>query len=127
MTGVQISPAWIPGGYEVSANESNGVTLTIVFTCANPAMELNSVWHSHSGPGPVHLSMFLVNKSDKVVTVYGQESLDVCVTGPGKGTDTSIWYIKDDGSLPDATGVYQDLLAENYRKDISFSEGEDYN
>ena len=36
------------------------------------------------GPGPVHLSMFIVNKSDKAVTIYEQESIDVRVSGPGK-------------------------------------------
>ncbi len=68
--------------------------------------------------------MFIANKSNKVVTIYEQESLDVRVAGPGK--DTSVWYIRDDGAVPDATGVYRDPLAENYRKELGISEGEDY-
>ena len=33
---------------------------------------------------------------------------------------------RDDGAVPDSIGVYHDLLAENYRKEIDISEGEDY-
>ncbi len=68
--------------------------------------------------------MFIVNKSDKTVTIYEQESVDARVSGPGR--DTSVWYIRDDGSIPDRVGVYHDSLAENYRKEIGISEAEDY-
>ena len=44
-------------------DRSEGVKLTIVFTCASPAMELRSVWQAYEGPGPVHHSMFIANKS----------------------------------------------------------------
>ena len=87
-------------------------------------MELRTVWQAHEGPGPVHLAMFIVNKSDKVVTIYEQESLDVCVSGPGK--NTSVCYINDDGAAPDRIGVYHDLLRPDYRKELRFSEDQDY-
>ena len=122
VAGTQITPAWTYS--KGTVDKSDGVRLTIVFTCANPALELRSVWQANEGPGPVHLSMFIVSKSDKVVTIYEQESLDVRVAGPGR--DTSAWYIRDDGAIPDATGVYHDVLAGNYRKHIDISEGEDY-
>jgi len=122
VAGSRITPAWTYS--KGTVDKSDGVRLTVVFTCANPALELKSVWQAHEGPGPVHLSMFIVNRSDKVVTIYEQESLDVRVSGPGR--DTSVWYIRDDGAVPDATGVYHDALAENYRKHIGISEGEDY-
>ena len=122
LAGERITPAWTFSKGIVDSSE--GIQVTIIFTCANPALELRSVWQAAKGPGPVHVSVFIVNKSDKVVTIYEQESLNVRVSGPGK--DTSAWYIKDDGSSPDAIGVYHDLLAENYRKDIGISEGEDY-
>lgn len=124
VAGVQISPAWAHTSSDLTKNNSAGVTLTMVFTCADPALELKLVWQARSGPGPVHLAMVITNTSNKVVTIYEQESLDVCVTGPGK--DTSVWYVRDDGAIPDATGVYRDLLAENYRKELGISEGEDY-
>ncbi|MHB8866970.1 MAG: hypothetical protein ACYC6N_31795 [Pirellulaceae bacterium] len=122
VAGAQITPAWTYSQAAVDTND--GVTLTIVFICTDPALELRLVWQAYEGPGPVHLAMFLVNKSDELVTIYEQESLDVHVSGPGK--DTSVWYIRDDGAIPDAIGVYHDLLPEDYRKDMAISEGEDY-
>ena len=96
----------------------------MIFACENPALEWKAVWQVRKGPGPVHLAMFVANKSNQVVTIYEQESLDVRVVGPGK--ETSVWYIRDDGGVPDATGVYCDPLAENYRKELTISESEDY-
>ena len=56
VAGTQISPAWT---YRTgTVDTSDGVKLTIVFACANPALELRSVWLAHAGPGPVHLSMY---------------------------------------------------------------------
>ena len=122
MGGVTTRPAWKCK----KAMVADGVDakLTLTFTCESPALELKSVWVARKGPGPVHHSMFIANKSDKAVTIFEQESLDISVSGPGK--DTVVTYIKDDGSVPDATGVYHDAVAENYRKEISFSEGEDF-
>jgi hypothetical protein len=122
VAGKQITPAWTFSNGTV--DNGDGQKLTIVFTSANPALELRSIWQAHNGPGPVHHSMFIVNKSDKAVTIYEQESLDVHVSGPGK--EVSVWTIKDDGSVPDAVGVYHDVLAANFRKNIAFSEDEDY-
>ena len=119
--GVRIAPAWTCSGSTV--DKIDGVTLTNVFTCDNPAFELRTIWQAHEGYGPVHLSMFMVNKSDKVVTIYEQESLDVCISGPGK--DTSVWYINDDGSMPDRIGVYHESLAADYRKELRISEDQD--
>ena len=122
VAGAQITPAWTYS--KGTVDKVDGVKVTMVFTCANPAMELRSVCQAHEGPGPVHLSMFIVNKSDKVVTIYEQESLDVRVAGPS--TNTSVWYIKDDGAVPDGIGVYHDLLAADYRKELGISESQDY-
>ena len=118
----EIRPAWKYS--RATVDKSDGVKLTVVFASADPALELRSVWQAHRGPGPVHLAMFIVNQSDKRVTIYEQESLDIRVSGPGK--DTSAWYINDDGSSPDRTGVYHDRLAGNYRKELNISEDQDY-
>ena len=124
VAGAQASPVWTHRSSDLTKDNGDGVTLTMVFTCADPALELKLDWQARRGPGPVHLAMFITNKSNEIVTIYEQESLDVCISGPGK--DTSVWSIRDDGALPDATGVYRDLLAENYRKELGVSEGEDY-
>ena len=84
VAGAPVTPAWTYR--QGTMDGSDGVKLTVVFTCADPALELRSVWQAHEGPGPVHLSMFIVNKSDKALTIYEQESIDVHVSGPGKDT-----------------------------------------
>lgn len=122
--GVQITPAWTHASSDLVQDNGNGSALTTLFTCADPPLELKLVWQAHRGPGPVHLAMFVTNRSNKPVTIFAQESLDVCVAGPGE--DTSVWYIHDDGSVPDAIGVYHDALAEQYSKELSISEGEDF-
>ena len=109
------------GGRE---DKGDGTKITLTFTNADPALELTSIWHARGGPGPVRHAMFIKNRSAGKVTIYEQESLDVHVVGPGN--DTSLWYINDDGSLPDATGVYHDKLASGYQKTLRFSEDQDF-
>ena len=122
VAGAHIAPAWAFAGGTLK--EDDGVQLTVVFTCREPALELRSVWRAHAGPGPVHHSMSLLNKSDLAVTIHEQESIDVRVSGPGK--DASVSYISDDGSAPDPVGVYHDRLGKDYRKELRISEDQDY-
>ena len=105
-------------------DRSDGTKVSLVFASADPPLELTSVWHARGGPGPVRHTMSIVNRSDRKVTIYSQESLDLSLTGPGD--DASVTYINDDGSLPDATGVYHDKLAAGYQKTLRFSEDQDY-
>ena len=63
VAGTRITPAWTYS--KGTIDKSDGVKLTVVFSNANPALELRSVWQAHEGPGPVHHSMFIVNKSGK--------------------------------------------------------------
>jgi hypothetical protein len=104
--------------------ESDGTKLTLTFTNANPAMELKSVWQAHKGKGPVRHTMFIKNNSCKILRIYEQESIFLKVSGPEK--NTKIWYISDDGSFPDSTGVYKDLLTDGYRKTIRISDQQDW-
>ncbi len=122
VAGTQVAPKWVYR--EAVVEHRDGMKVTITFTNANPAMELKSVWHAHAGPGPVRHAMFIANKSGKPVTIYEQESLDVHVAGPEK--DTSVWYIKNDASIPDKTGVYHESLARGYRKVLTIAEGDGF-
>jgi|GEM_PF-133682 len=112
------------GFKEGAEDQAGGSRVTLTFTNADPALELTSVWQARGGPGPVRHTMFIKNRAAREVTLYEQESLDVQVAGPG--ADTSVWYINDDGSLPDKTGVYHDPLAAGYQKLLRFSEDQDY-
>ena len=122
VAGQRITPAWTYN--KATVDRSDGVAVTLVFACANPALELRLVWQAHQGPGPVHLAISIVNRSGKTVTIYEQESLEVSVAGPGR--DTKVCYIRDEGAFPDAVGVYHDPLVANYRKDLRISEDADF-
>jgi hypothetical protein len=102
----------------------DGRKVVITFTNADPVLELTSVWHARAGSGPVRHTMFIKNGAAQKVTIYEQESVEVQLAGPD--SRTSVWYINDDGSLPDATGVYHDPLAAGYHKTLRFSEDQDF-
>ncbi len=104
--------------------QGDGTKIILTFTNVDPALELTSIWQARPGPGPVRHTMFIRNCSAQTVTISEQESLDIRVVGPG--TDTSVWYINDDGSIPDATGVYHDKLAAGYLKSLHFSEAQNF-
>jgi len=108
---------------DVSIDNSEGEKLTIRFASARPAMELTSVWQARPGHGPVRHSMYIKNNTGGQVTIPEQESFDLHVAGPGT---TSAWYINDDGSIPDTTGVYHDQLTPGYKKTLNISERQDY-
>jgi len=122
VAGAQVAPKWVYR--DAVVERGDGMKVTIAFTNANPAMELKSVWHARAGPGPVRHAMFIANTSGKPLTIYEQESLDVHVAGPEK--DTSVWYIKNDASIPDKTGVYHESLARGYRKALPIAEGDGF-
>lgn len=58
-------PAWqFRGAVETRVN---GQELTLRFTCAEPALEMRSVWRALPGPGPVENEVRIVNTSDGTV------------------------------------------------------------
>jgi hypothetical protein len=120
VAGNPVAPKWVY--QDAVVEQHDGVKLILTFTNADPAMELKSVWHAHAGPGPVRHAMFIANKAAKPLTIYEQESLDLRIAGPGK--DTSVWYVKNDASIPDATGIYHESLVPGYRKMLTIAEGD---
>ena len=123
LAGVPCQPNWRYGGGTVDRSE--GTRVVITFTNAHPAMEISSVWHARSGPGPVRHAMFIRNNAGQPVTIYHQESVRVKVAGPGN-TLPSVWYFNDDGSIPDQTGVYHEPLSPGYQKTLRISEEQDF-
>ncbi len=122
VAGTSVIPGWVFGGATVE--ETDGKKLTLVFHAAEPSLECRSIWHARPGPGPIHLSMDIVNKSDQVITWGNQESIELSVVGPNP--HTSVWYIRDDGGLPDPIGVYHDVITEGYSKELPVSEDADF-
>jgi Melibiase len=97
-------------------NNTNGQKVTLRFVCAQPALQLDSIWHARPGRGPVCHIMFIKNNSSGVVTIGEQETFDVHVVG--SKTNASVWYISDDRAVPDPTGVYCDPLTSGYQKTL---------
>jgi hypothetical protein len=122
LAGKQYRTDWVFQGAAIDRSEGTKVTLR--FTNQQPALELKSVWQAHSGPGPVRHTMFIRNNAKQPVTIFAQESLAFHAVGPHK--QSSVWYINDDGSLPDSIGVYHDALAPTYRKILPISEEQDW-
>ncbi len=119
------APRELRWGFQRGAKEgADGSRVTLAFTNADPPLALTSIWQARRGPGPVRHTMFIRNLAPRTVTLYEQESLGVQVAGPTE--DTRVWYINDDGSLPDPTGVCHDSLAAGYRKVLRFSEDQDF-
>lgn len=104
---------------EGTVDSSDGVRLTIRFSCQEPALELRSVWHARPGRGPVRHCMYLKNSTAASITIYEQETFDLHVRGP-QG-DTHVCYLSDDATIPDATGVYRDRLSGDYRKTLTIT------
>ena len=122
MAGVEYHPDWT--FQEGTLDGSDGTKVTLHFTSRRPALDLKSVWHARGGPGPIRHTMFIRNQADQPVVISKQESLALHAVGPDNRT--SVCYINDDGSLPDATGVYHDTLTPQYRKTLWISEEQDW-
>ena len=58
-------------------DNTNGQEVTLRFVCAQPAMELTSIWHAHPRRGPIRHTMFIKNNTSGPITIYEQETFDV--------------------------------------------------
>lgn len=117
-------PHTLHWNYRSGSKDSRDGKVTIVFTNADPALELTSTWQARPGPGPIRHTMSIANRSANPVTIYEQESMNVHLAGPA--SPASVTYINDDGSIPDATGIYHDKLVAGYRKLLPISEKQDF-
>ena len=85
-----------------------GQTLTLRWACEDPSLEAESVWQANPGPGPIHHSMQIRNRSQRSVILPDQATFDLDLAGA-----TALWSFHSDGGTPDAQGVYcQSLMDE---------------
>jgi len=90
---------------DAAVDESEGRKLTLRFACDEPALEVVSQWHARPGPGPVHHSMWVRNRSSQTVTIGGQPTFDLDLTGAD-----AMWCFHSDGGTADPVGVYRHPL-----------------
>jgi hypothetical protein len=91
---------------DASVEETSGRKLTLRFTSDEPTLEIVSQWHARPGPGPVHHSMYIRNRSSQLVTIGEQPTFDLDLTGAA-----AMWCFHSDGRTPDPVGVYRRPLA----------------
>ncbi|MFH1922805.1 MAG: LamG-like jellyroll fold domain-containing protein [Planctomycetota bacterium] len=91
---------------DAAVDESDGRKLTLQFACDDPALEVASQWHAMKGPGPVHHSAHIKNRSTQSVTIGEQPTFDLDLTGAA-----AMWRFHSDGGTPDPVGVYRHPLA----------------
>ena len=87
---------------DTAVEEGDGRKLTLRFACADPALEFVSRWHARPGPGPVHHSMLITNRSAHPLTIGEQPTFDLDLTGA-----VALWSFHSDGGTPDPVGVYR--------------------
>ena len=93
-----------------SVDETAGKKVTLVFTCANPSLELRSIWWARPQAGPVEHWMTIENKTGSTLTLYQQESLQLTVKGE---TDPTLWRFHKESAVADSVGLYKNDLQKN--------------
>ncbi len=88
---------------EATVDSDDGQRLTLRFLCSDPALECTAVWHAGQGPGPIQLSTSVTNRTDHVIKLGDQPTLDL------EGASV-MWSFHSDGGTPDAVGVYREPL-----------------
>ncbi len=91
---------------DAATDDSDGRQLTLRFACDDPALEVASQWHARPGPGPIHHSLVVRNRSAQAVMIGDQPTFDLDLTGAA-----AMWSFHSDGGTPDAVGVYRRPLA----------------
>ena len=94
---------------EASEDRTNGHQVTLRFTCADPALELKSVWLAQPGPGPVENGMTIENKSGGDVT-FGP---GIAAAGVNLVADAAVTLHRADKTAVGQGKVYQDMIGPN--------------
>jgi Glycosyl hydrolase family 36 C-terminal domain len=94
---------------EATEDRTNGHQVSLRFTCAEPALELKSVWRAQPGLGPVENGMTIENKSGGEV-----------IFGPGIAAarvelvaDAAVTLHRADKTAAGQGKVYQDVIGPN--------------
>ncbi len=90
---------------DAQVDDDDGQILALRFSCDDPLLEAVCEWHAGQGPGPIHQSMHIKNRSQQSITIPEQPTFDWDVTGA-----TAMWCFHSDGGTPDAVGVYRHPL-----------------
>ena len=93
---------------DASVSKTNGHEVTLRFTCADPALELKSVWRALSGPGPVENEVSIENRSAGPVTFPASTAAAVELVA-----DAAVTLHRADKTAHGKGKVYQDVIGAN--------------
>ncbi len=93
---------------DASASQTNGHEVTLRFTCADPALELKSVWRALPGPGPVENEVSIENRSAGPVTFPATKAAAVELVA-----DAAVTLHRADKTAHGKGKVYQDTIGTN--------------
>jgi len=84
--------------YEGGLFDSASGKLTLQFSNAVPALELQSIWQARPGHGPVEHWLTITNRSGAVITIGHQDSLVLNHLAVPEQEAMNAWWIKRGGS-----------------------------
>ncbi len=112
MPGVQVGTDYRPVNWEfrgATEDKKNGHQVTLRFTCADPSLEMKSIWRALPGPGPVENEVSIENKSEGDVA-FGPSiaAADVKLVADGQVT-----LLRSDKTQAGDGVVHQDVIGPN--------------
>ncbi len=99
LNGREIAPVW---KYARGAQDRDAGTLTLEFSCAQPALNLRSIWRARPGRGPIEHWIEIENRSAERITLGHQDSL--ALRGLVAGGPAALWWIRRGGSNASSQG-----------------------
>jgi len=107
MPGVQGKPDLKWEFRDAAETKTNGLELTLRFACAEPALEMRSVWRALPGPGPVENEVRIVNNSDGSVVFEKGLAAARCALA----SDAAVTLHRADKTSAGRGRVYEDVIA----------------
>jgi hypothetical protein len=110
-TGSTLSTKW---KYEGGHFESEIGKLTLRFSNAVPALELQSIWQARPGHGPIEHWLTVTNRSDSVITIGHQDSLILKHMTIPERESMDAWWIRRGGlNATDEGGTFVRSVGRN--------------
>jgi len=96
------------------AERSDADETVLRFTCAEPKLELLSIWRAQSGPGPIEHHFEIVNRSGQAIEVPLQPSLVLTLSAPA-GHALENWWVEKGAGKPSDAGTHREAVSDGYR------------
>ena len=112
MPGVQIGTDYHPVNWEfrgVTEDRKNGHQVTLRFTCADPSLEMKSIWRALPGPGPVENEVSIENRSGGDI-VFGSA---IAAAQIKLVADAPVTLLRIDKTQAGVGIVHQDVIGSN--------------